>query len=285
MTTICHGRRPISRIGNLANKPAPVSLAPQTEWVKTLVRGPKLSKPLSEAQCLELAEALLAGSVDPRVLAAVAASWRIRGETGVELGTIAGHLGKHVSTQMDVSGCLLVDYPSDGGKQAARLDEIRACCDFPVLACGVSAAIYPVKAETPHYDLNWRELLPQVVAAAESLEVFGLRTFLHTVLKTIWIPGALGLVKGVTHPPYAAASAEALIVQGTPSAVIVQSKSGQPELQAGRRHRVTRVLGGQSSEHVLFAGEGEGQGVETDEVPAATAKLWRAVARHTELNF
>lgn len=281
--TIYHARQLIWKVGSLASRPASVSLAEQTEWVKTLVRGPKLSKPLTEHQCTELAQALMEGEVDPRVLAALAASWRIRGETGVELGTIAGHLGRIVATKVDAAGCLLVNYPSDGGKQAARLDEIRSCCDFPVLACGVSPAIYPVKAETPRYDLNWRELLPHVVAAAESLEVFGLRTFLHTVLKTIWIPGALGLVKGVTHPPYAAASAEAMQVQGVPSGLIIQSKSGQPELQAGRRHRVTVIRGGQLAERLLYEGEGEGQGVTSDEVPAATTKLWRAVARHSDI--
>lgn len=287
--------------------PAPSGRAaarhPFAEVLRTVGRGPTLSRPLGEDEAQAAMGMILDGAVEPMQLGAFLLLLRYRGETAAEL---AGFVRAARARMANGAGTVAVDldWPSyaDAHKQlpyfllAALL---LARNGYRVLMHGVAgdgpattrhglAALGLVPARSPAEAagqlaasgfayLPVEAMLPELGRLLGLKPVLGLRTFANTMARELNPFHSPCQIQGVFHPPYLELHRATQRLLGQPRAVTFKGGGGEGQRNPEKPCRVLELLDGEATETVwpaLTPGAGYPWRDEPLD-PSRLARLWQ----------
>ena len=230
-------------------------------FIRTLGKGPSLSRPLEAAEMLEAARMILAGAVEPLQLGAFLCLLRMNGETPAELAGFA----QAARETMDQAGIhpagapsVAIDWPCYAGKkrrlpwfllaalllaQSGRrvllhgLDhhtEGRIWASETLASLGVTPSPDTASA-ADSLDRRGIAYLPLEVIAPRLAELIrlksllGLRSPLHSVVRHLNPFGAASQIIGVAHPPYRKLHRDAAALLGDARVAVLKGDGGEAE--------------------------------------------------------
>jgi len=238
---------------------------PFAQYVRTLGKGPNLSRPLTFEEAADAGRLILADAVEPVQLGAFLCLLRVKTETPEEVAGLALAARESLALAARESlgtpaqpGLADVDWPTYAGKArhlpyfllsalllaengvrvflhgAAGHTEGRVYSNEALAALGLplpttlnEAAVLLRERNFAFLDLA--DLSPRLSELMALKSVLGVRSPLHTVVRHLNPFGAPCEVVGVTHPPYRTIHREAARLLGCPSFVVWKGEGGEAE--------------------------------------------------------
>lgn len=278
---------------------------PFTPLLRTVARGPNLSRPLARAEARRAMDLILSGSVAPEQLGAFLLVLRVRGETAAELAGFVDATRHHV---MGGAGALAADLDWPTYADRHRQQPWFVLAALTLAGHGVRVLMHGIPGDSEGYAPTPKALEALAIAPCASPDVatrhlaesrfaylplsalspplerlfalrplLGVRTVVNTLARALNPFEAPCQVQGVFHPPYQALHRDAALMLGQPSTVIFKGGGGEaqrnplkPCLVAWVRHGTT----GEDEWPALTPNEAfdwRGEPLE----PARVAALWR----------
>lgn len=239
--------------------------------LRTVARGPTLSRPLRVDEAETAMGMILDGAVEPLQLGAFLLLLRFRGETAEEL---AGFV-LAARTRLDVEGdvTLDLDWPSyaDNHKQLPYFllsafllaqngyrilvhgvaGEGHATTRHGLAALGLSPAASAGEAAAQLEARNFAYLpieamLPGLARLLTLKPILGLRTFANTMARELNPFHAPCQLQGVFHPPYLELHRATQRLLGQPAAAVFKGGGGEGQRNPEKPCRVLEVDGGET---------------------------------------
>ena len=256
-------------------KDAPAGTHPFATFLRTVGRGPTLSRPLEEEEARGAMAAILDGAVEPLQLGAFLLVLRYRTETAAELAGFVRAARARITGAGDLAVDL--DWPSyaDRHRQlpyfllAARLlaangvrvlmhgiaGEGPATTPAGLAALGIDAARSVAEARrrldrTGFAYLPLGVLLPQLDALFGLQPLLGLRTAVHTLARELNPFRAPAQIQGIFHPTYLTLHRDTQLRLGQPRAVTFKGGGGEAQRNPEKPCRCLIVEGAGSGEEV-----------------------------------
>ena len=277
---------------------------PFAQFVRILGKGPRLSRPLTQAECREAATMILAGDVTPEQLGAFFCLLRVKTETPEELAgfaeAIRAALPKQAMPPVDL------DWPSYAGK--ARRAPLFILAALLVAEQGVTVAMHGAEGHTanrlftedalrslgiaPASDLSRAALdmaqhrfaylpmglfHPRLDELMELKWLLGLRSPLHSVIRHLNPFDAPASLISVFHPNYRAVHRDAAKLLGQKNLACFKGDGGEVERRVEKPCDVEGLRDGQAFDEEWPALL-DASPAESDLDPAWLAALWRGEA-------
>ena len=261
----------------------PAEPHPFAAFLRTVGRGPTLSRPLEEEEAQRAMEAILEGAVEPLQLGAFLLVLRYRTETAAELAGFVRAARARIAGASELAVDL--DWPSyaDRHRQlpyfllAARLlagsgvrvlmhgisGEGPATTPAGLAALGIDAARSVADARrqldrTGFAYLPLAVLLPELEALFALRPLLGLRTAVHTLARELNPFHAPAQIQGVFHPTYLELHRDTQLRLRQPRAVTFKGGGGEAQRNPEKPCRCLTVEDAGSGEEIwppLTAGE------------------------------
>jgi anthranilate phosphoribosyltransferase len=277
---------------------------PAAHFIRILGKGPRLSRPLTQAEACEAGGLLLRGEMAPEQIGALFCLLRVRGETPAELAGLAQALREQMPP---LPKCAIdLDWPSYAGK--ARRGPLFLLAALCLAGTGLKIVMHGASGHTGgrlYSDKALASLGIQPVAGLDDIEaaldgsnfaylpmdllharlpalfamkaILGLRSPLHSAIRHLNPFGAPTSLISVFHPNYRPLHRDAAHLLGDANLACFKGDGGEIERRGEKPCLVEGLRGGQSfSEEwpALF----EPQPVETDPDPEFLRALWRGEA-------
>lgn len=243
-------------------------------YLKTIGRGPTLSRPLAREEAREAMSLILDGAVEPVQIGGFLLVLRHRGETADELGgmveaaraTLArpeaapvpdldwpSYADRHRQQPWFVPAALLL---AENGIRTlmhgiAGLSEGHAPTRPALAAFGITPARDLAEAarrlerENLVY-LGLERLCPGLDRLFDLRPLLGVRTAVNSLSRALNPLGAPGQLQGVFHPPYRVLHQEAALADGQPRAAIFKGGGGECQRNPQKPCRVAWVRDGRA---------------------------------------
>jgi anthranilate phosphoribosyltransferase len=273
---------------------------PFAPFVRILGKGPRLSRPLTQAECRDAAAMILAGEVAPEQLGAFFCLLRVKTETPEELAGFAeavrAVLPKHGLPPVDI------DWPSYAGK--ARRAPLFILSALLLAESGLTVAMHGAEGHTanrlftrdalqalgiaPASDLRRAALdlaehrftylpmglfHPRLDELMELKWLLGLRSPLHSVIRHLNPFDAPASLISVFHPNYRAVHRDAARLLGQKNLACFKGDGGEVERRVEKVCEVEGLRDGEPFDEEWPALL-EASPAESDLDPAYLAALW-----------
>jgi anthranilate phosphoribosyltransferase len=250
------------------------------QFLRTIGRGPHLSRPLERAEARQAMHLILEGRAEPVQLGAYLLVLRYRGETAAELaGMVEAARARFTGTPSGspAEPIAELDWPSyaDRHRQqpwfvlAARL---LAENGIKVLMHGIAGYSQGYAPTRPALEVLGLRPAASLSEAAEriarenfayiGLESFcaplsklfelrpllGVRSAVNTLARALNPAGAPHQLQGVFHPPYRALHRDLAVLEGQPMAAIFKGGAGEVQRNPLKPCRVAWVRNGETAE-------------------------------------
>lgn len=308
---------PTEAASPVAARPAPsgptAARHPFAEVLRTVGRGPTLSRPLHEDEAEAAMGMMLDGAVEPMQLGAFLLLLRYRGETASEL---AGFVRAARARMANGTGTIAVDldWPSyaDAHKQlpyfllAALLlarngyrvlmhglaGEGPAATRHGLVVLGVTPARSTAEAAAQLAATNFAYLpieamLPELHRLLGLKPLLGLRTFANTMARELNPFHSACQIQGVFHPPYLELHRGTQLLLGQPRAATFKGGGGEGQRNPEKPCRVLDLVDGAEAGETVWPALAPGAGYPwRDEPlqPERLAALWRGELREPALD-
>jgi len=281
------------------------ALHPFASFLRTIGRGPSLSRPLTRDEARKAMRLILDGQTDGVQVGAFLLVLRYRGETAEELAGMLAAARERFAAEVS-PGQADLDWPSyaDRHKQqpwftlAALLlaeNGVRVLMHGiagyaegfaptrPVLAAlGIRPAGSLAEAAAHVARENFAYVgLEDFCAPLDRLfdlrPLLGVRSAVNTLARALNPLAAPCQIQGVFHPPYRALHRDVALLEGQPEAMIFKGGGGEVQRNPLKACRVARIRNGAASEETwpaLCPEQGYGWREEPLD-PARVAALWR----------
>ena len=247
---------------------------PFAQTVRTLARGPRLSRPLTQAEARTAMEMILGGQVAPEQLGAMLAILRYRKETPAELaGFVEAARERIAAPKVAVD----LDWPSFADRHqqlpwfvlaAALLAENGVRILMHGLA-GATDGLVPTSAALAALGLAPAESLdaaaraldrdgfayilldsycPELTALFALRPILGVRTAVNTFARMLNPLGASHLIQGVFHPAYRRPHVESCQLLGQPCLAVFKGGGGEAQRNPQKPCLVSTLNDGIASE-------------------------------------
>lgn len=275
---------------------------PFATFLRTIGRGPNLSRPLTREEAAAAMAMILEGRVEPAQLGAMLLVLRFRGETPAELAGFVDAARARFKGPHAIGAD--IDWPSyaDRHKQLPYFvlsALLLATHGLRVLMhgiAGVSAATTPAVLQALKLAPagSWFEaenglqthgfaylplaaICPPLIPLFELRPVLGVRSPANSFCRDLNPAGAPAQMQGVFHPTYLPVHQETALLLGQPRAAIFKGGGGEAQCNPEKPVRVATVTGGVGADETWPALTPEGHHPWRDEAldPAAVAALWR----------
>lgn len=246
---------------------------PFAQYVRTIAKGPKLSRPLTEAEMLEAARMILAGRVEPVQLGAFLCILRLRAEVPEEGAGFVRALKETITIPRGTPPVDL-DWPSYAGKKrqlpwyllAALLlaqDGVRVCMQgteahtddrlysrAALAALGVPSATSVGEAAEHLSRANFAflplaVLSPRLQELIELKSLIGVRSPVNTFARHANPFGAPHQLLSVVHPPYRSIHREMARMLGQPQVAVFKGEGGEIEVRPTKPVEVAFLRSGE----------------------------------------
>lgn len=272
---------------------------PFAQFVRILGKGPRLSRPLNQAECRDAASMILAGNVTPEQLGAFFCLLRVKTETPEEL---AGFAEAIRATLPKPSVAVDLDWPSYSGK--ARRAPLFILAAMLLAANGITVAMHGTEGHTagrvftedalralgiaPASDLRRAALdlaqfnftyvpmglfHPRLDTLMEMKWMLGLRSPLHSVIRHLNPFDAPASLISVFHPNYRAVHRAAARLLGQRNLACFKGDGGEVERRIEKPCQVEGLIDGQPFDEEWPALL-EASPAESDLDPTFLAALW-----------
>ncbi|MCP4329667.1 MAG: glycosyl transferase family protein [Alphaproteobacteria bacterium] len=280
---------------------------PFAGFLRTIGRGPKLSRPLTEDEAEQAMALILAGAVEPAQIGALFLLLRFRAETPAEL---AGFVRAARSTLPDRAGLTAdLDWPSyaDRHKQlpyfvlaALLLAEsgVRvAMHGIASVGTATTPAVLSALGIAPSANLTdaaraldrdcfaylpIEHLHPPLAGLFTLRPVLGVRSPANTFARDLNPLAAAAQIQGVFHPTYIPTHQDTVRLLGQPRAAIFKGGGGEAQRNPEKTCRVGRVDGDilGEEEWPAMTADRPHRWRDEDLDPGAVVELWRGT-RHS----
>lgn len=245
-------------------------------YLRTIGRGPTLSRPLERHEAREAMRLILDGDADPVQIGAFLLVLRYRGETAEELAGMAEAARRHIADPAETAPAEL-DWPSYADRHRQQPWFVLAA--LLLAEAGVKVLMHGIAGYAEGYAptrpvLAALGLRPcgSLAEAAARLErenlvyvglerfcapldrlfdlrpVLGVRTAVNTLARALNPLRAPAQLQGVFHPPYQALHRDIALLEGQPSAAIFKGGAGEVQRNPLKPCRVVRVRDGAAAE-------------------------------------
>ena len=272
---------------------------PFAQFVRILGKGPRLSRPLTQAECRDAATMILAGEVTPEQLGAFFCLLRVKTETPEEL---AGFAEAIRATLPKPAISVDLDWPSYAGK--ARRAPLFVLAAKLLAANGITVAMHGAEGHSagrvftqdalgalgiaPASDLRRAAVdlaqynfayipmglfHPRLDKLMEMKWLLGLRSPLHSVIRHLNPFDAPASLISVFHPNYRAVHRDAARLLGQTNLACFKGDGGEVERRVEKPCQVEGLIDGQPFDEEWPALL-EASPAESDLDPTFLAGLW-----------
>ena len=278
---------------------------PFASFLRTIGRGPNLSRPLTRDEAAAAMTMVLENRVEPAQLGALMLVLRFRGETPAELAGFVdaarakftgpraieadldwpSYADRHKQLPYFVLSALLlaqqglrvVMHGISGVSAATTPAVLRALGLAP--AGSWSQAAQDLQAHGFAY-LPLAVVCPPLMPLFELRPVLGVRSPANSFCRDLNPSGAPGQMQGVFHPTYLPVHQETALLLGQPRAAIFKGGGGEAQCNPEKPVRVATVIDGAGAEEIWPALTPDGHHPWREETldPAAVVALWRGEA-------
>jgi len=276
-----------------------------TPYIRTVGRGPNLSRSLTQTEAFEAFQLIFAGLADPLQIGGLLIALRNRGESPEE---IAGMIdaSRELITAPDVGDLIELDWPiyADRHRQqpwfilAAKL---LARNGIRVLMHGIKGFADGYAPTRPVLEQLGITICPSLDRAASCVEknniayariedfcapahelfglspALGVRTCINTFARAINPLHSAAQILGVAHPPYLELHAETGLLMGQPRSTTIKGGGGEAQRNPLKKCRAITLIGQDIVEEVWpdmgLTERYDWRGESLD--AALPAKLWR----------
>ena len=273
---------------------------PFAQFVRILGKGPRLSRPLTQAECRDAATMILDGGVTPEQLGAFFCLLRVKTETPEELAGFAEAIRAALPALPAPAD---LDWPSYAGK--ARRAPLFILAALLLAAHGVTVAMHGAEGHTAGRVFTEDALRALGIAPAPDLRrasrdlaehhfayvpmglfhsrldrlmelkwQLGLRSPLHSVIRHLNPFGAPAALISVFHPNYRAVHRDAALLLGQKNLACFKGDGGEVERRVEKPCQVEGLIGGRPYDEEWPALI-DASPAESDLDPAFLAALWR----------
>lgn len=230
---------------------------PFAHYIRTLGKGPSLSRPLTMAETREAARMMLAGEIEPVQLGAFLCLLRVKTETAEEMAGFADGARSFISVPANAPAIDL-DWPTYAGKSrrlpwyvvSAVLLARSGCKVFmhgaeghtggriyasqALGALGIPVALTTEEASrhlaANHFAyMKLEDLCPPLHRIMGLRSLLGLRSPIHSVARMLNPFRAPAEIIGVAHPHYRPVHQEAGQLLGQPALAVIKGEGGEAE--------------------------------------------------------
>jgi anthranilate phosphoribosyltransferase len=244
---------------------------PFAEHLRTIGKGPNMSRPLSQDEARDAAEQIFSGRATPTQIGAFLLLLRYRGESAEEIaGLIEGARATFVGTVPDFTPD--VDWPSYADRHRQQPWFILSALllaenGITVLMHGVKGAPHPHAPNRPVLHLlgipvsesledaatrmgqtgfayiGTETFCPVVEELCDIRDQLGVRTVINTLARALNPLGAPNQMIGVAHPPYMNAHADVASLLGQRRSMILKGGGGEAQRNPLKPCRIAVVDG------------------------------------------
>ncbi len=283
-----------------AGKPHPFAI-----YVRTLARGPGLSRSLSREEAREAMRLILAGEVEPEQVGAFLMLMRYRSESPDELAGLVeaaraairpprpaarpdldwpSYADRHRQLPWFVLSALLL--AANGTRvimhgiagEAEGYVPTRAALDALGIPVSRTAEEVAARLDAGCFAyMGLEDICPQFTELIDLRSLLGLRSPIHSAARALNPFDAPHQIQGVFHPNYRPLHQEAARLLGQPHAAVFKGGGGEAQRNPDKACTVMRLTGGEPDEEVwppLPAGAGF-RPRDEEQDPARIAALWR----------
>lgn len=280
---------------------------PFAAHLKTVGRGPTLSRPLTRAEAADAMTAIIEGRIEPAQLGALLLVLRYRGETAEELagfvdaaraaigapahGTASpadldwpSYADRHRQQPWFVATALLlaengvrVLMHGIGGYADGYAPTRPALARFGIEpATSLEAAIRDVERRNFAY-IGLETMIPSLDRLFDLRPVLGVRTVVNSFTRGINPLAAPAQVQAIVHPPYRDLHREAALLLGQPRSVVFKGVGGEVQRNPLKTCQVAGAIAGNAVDEDWPATPAGGTYIWRDESldPSEPLRLWR----------
>jgi anthranilate phosphoribosyltransferase len=284
---------------------------PFAPFLRTIGRGPTLSRPLTRDEAKAATTMVLKGDVEPVQLGAFLLLLRHRGETPDELAGMVDAVHDVITAEHGPSGNVAdLDWPSYADRHRQQPWFILAALllaenGVRVLMHGITGFVDGYAPTRPVLETLGIPLAPSVRAAAANIAEYnfaylpleslcpplerlfdlrpllGVRTVVNTFARALNPLNAPAQMQGVFHPPYRTLHQQAALLLGQPRTAVFKGGGGEVQRNPLKPCRVAWVLDGATSDEEWPALLPEDSYAWREEPlePKRVAALWRGDLR------
>jgi len=276
---------------------------PFAPFIRILGKGPRLSRPLTQAEAEAAAGMILDGAVEPVQLGAFLCLLRVRTETAEEVAGFAQAIRRRLARPADLPAVDL-DWPSYAGKSrrlplfvlaalllaengvsiimhgsdphtAGRLYTEEALAALGLMPAGAADTLAAQLGRRNFAYVGLRTLSPRLEEVMGLKGLLGVRSPLHTVLRNINPFDARVSLMSVFHPNYRAIHCAAARLMGQAEVVCFKGDGGEVERRPEKPCLVEGLRGGEAFQEEWPAWDIAAPPAEEDLDPAQLGRLWR----------
>lgn len=280
---------------------------PFAAHLKTIGRGPTLSRPLTREEAADAMAAILAGDVEPAQLGAFLLVLRFRGETASELAGFIDAARAAFDAPAHGSGTSAdLDWPSYADRHRQQPWFVLAA--LLLAENGVRVLMHGIKGHAEGYAptrpalerlgikpastlegaarsvegtgfayVGLEALLPSLDRVFDLRPVLGVRTVVNSFTRGINPLGAPAQVQAIVHPPYRTLHRDAAVLLGQPRAAVFKGIGGEVQRNPLKICQIAAAFAGRAHDEDWSPTEPGPAYVWRDEDldPSLPARLWR----------